>query len=96
VGFFSSTCALLGYISLHDPQDSVGQSPWSPSLAVRTLFPHHALACWQLSHIFDLQQLKGLAHGQKAEEKVRGLLKYSQTVRFLGGPSPGNRFETFD
>lgn len=89
LGFFSGACALLGYISQHDPQDPVGLSPWCPSLAVQALFPHHALTNWQVSPISDLWQLKGLSHGQKAEEKIGGLLKYGQIVRLLGGLSPG-------
>lgn len=93
---FPGTCVLLGYISQHDPQDPVGLSPWCPSLAVWTLFPHTALTYWQLSPVFDLRQLKGLVRGQKAEDKVRGLLKYGQIVRLLGGLSPRHRFKTLD
>lgn len=95
-GVFSGTCVLLGYISQHDPQGPVGLRPRCPSPAVQTPFPHGALTYWQLSPIFDLRQLKGLAHQQKAEGKVSGLLKYGQIVRLLGGLSPGNRFKTLD
>lgn len=64
--FLSDTCVLLGYISQHNPQDSVGLSPWCPSLVVWTPFPLHALTYWLLSPIFDLWMLNGVPHGQKA------------------------------
>lgn len=64
--FLSDTCVLLGYISQHNPQDSVGLSPSFPSLVVWTPFPLHALTYWLLSLIFDPWILNGVAHGQKA------------------------------
>lgn len=51
LGFFSGTCVPLGYISQYDPQDLVGLSPWCPSPAVWTPFPHSALT-FGSSHLF--------------------------------------------
>ncbi|KAF2983830.1 hypothetical protein EK904_005188 [Melospiza melodia maxima] len=82
------TCVLLGYISQHNPQDSVGLSPWCPSQVVWTPFPLHALTYWLLSPTFDLWMLNGVAHGQKAGD--RGLLKYSQIPQARLPAAPAN------
>lgn len=93
-GVSSGTCVLLGD-SQHDPQDPAGLKPVSHDGCAGPAGSQH-LDCWQLSPVFDPRQLKGLVCSQKAEDKASGLLKYDQTERLLGGPSPGNRFKSVE
>lgn len=51
----SGTHFLLGYISQHDPQGSVGLSPQCPSLAVWASFPLPALTSPALTYFWPLE-----------------------------------------